>query len=219
MQERLQHAGTSTTLNICSIECLQCADHNSIPRYYKMNFMKRLSVRHQWYPVTLKVFVTKVTPVPKIICEQVHSAVNLRIKHTLSSACYARKCKLITIKRFLSASQTEFIWTTATFTVYLETFANFTVLLPSAKVLFANFCSGYRKACGQQPTKGLFATGKSYGWQSMKVLFAKWSTSTNPKVFTHERFRLTTPTYHTHGPLGMQILARTLYCNSFHKQV
>ena len=63
--ERLQRAQTSAamaTLNVCSAECLQRADHNWIPWHYEMNFTMRLSlhVPGQRYPVTLTTYTLNV---------------------------------------------------------------------------------------------------------------------------------------------------------------
>ena len=56
--KRWQHwtSATVATLNICSTESLQRANHNWIPRYYGMNFIIRLSLCSRQYPITLSVY-------------------------------------------------------------------------------------------------------------------------------------------------------------------
>ena len=87
----------------------------------------------------------------------------------------------------------------------VKTFMNFTVLLPSAKVLSANFLCG--------------GTGRVCGWQSVKVLFTKCFTLTDPQKFSLTKVSgcsigevtvdVTPPTCHAHVPLELEILAKT----------
>ena len=77
------------------------------------------------------------------------------------------------------------------------------------------FVRGTRKCVGGNPKKK-FVTGKACGRQSMEVLFAKCSIFNQFRKFSYAKVpkysidkvivRVTTPTHHSHKPLGMQFL-------------
>ena len=156
---------------------------------------------------------------------------NYILRISTNQAC-TQECMLCsknhinTIMQFFSANQTEYNWSR-------DYLAHCCTCRIAGKISefhsIAAICEFYaridEKACGGHQ-KNLLVTGKAFGQKSikdfiLKMLYfcnqsRKFSPVQLPKYPMDEVIvRVTTPTYHTHEPLGIQTLARTLV----HKRV